>query len=233
MASFDPACHVINSQRSFTSMNLNQFTNKAQEAVLASQTIAQEYNHSEIETMHLLLALLRQTDGVVPQVVARIGTRPETLTAQVEQQLASKPKVYGTNQQVGLSRPASDVLSRAEREAKQMKDDYVSTEHILLALTNDKTVGDILKSVGIDHNSVLKALMTIRGGQRVTSQEPEATFQSLEKYGRDLTAIARQGKLDPVIGRDEEIRRVVQVLSRRTKNNPVLICAAGVRNTSL
>ncbi len=214
-------------------MNLNQFTNKAQEAVLASQTIAQEYNHSEIETMHLLLALLRQTDGVVPQVVARIGTRPETLTAQVEQQLASKPKVYGTNQQVGLSRPASDVLSRAEREAKQMKDDYVSTEHILLALTNDKTVGDILKSVGIDHNSVLKALMTIRGGQRVTSQEPEATFQSLEKYGRDLTAIARQGKLDPVIGRDEEIRRVVQVLSRRTKNNPVLIGAAGVGKTAI
>src|SRR5260221_4567588 len=117
MASLNPACHVINSQRSFTSMNLNQFTNKAQEAVLASQSIAQEYNHSEIEPMHLLLALLRQSDGVVPQVVAKIGTRPETLIAQVEQQLSSKAKVYGANQQVGLSLPASDALTRTERQA--------------------------------------------------------------------------------------------------------------------
>src|SRR5579859_6929505 len=214
-------------------MNLNNFTNKAQEAILASQTLAQEYNHTEIEPLHILLALMRQTDGIVPQVIAKIGTRPPTLIAELEQQLSSKPQVHGSNAQIGLSRAASEVLTHAEREAKQMKDDYVSTEHILLALTGDKLVGDILRRLGIDHDSVLKALMTIRGGQRVTSQDPESTFQSLEKYGRDLTAMARQAKLDPVIGRDEEIRRVVQVLSRRTKNNPVLIGEAGVGKTAI
>src|SRR5579859_5899792 len=159
-------------------MNLNNFTNKAQEAILASQSLAQEYNHGEIEPLHVLLALMRQSDGIVPQVIAKIGTRPATLTADLEQQLASKPKVYGSNSQVGLSRAASEVLTGAEREAKQMKDEYVSTEHVLLALTGDKLVGDILRRMGVDHDSVLKALMTVRGGQRVTSQEPESTFQS-------------------------------------------------------
>src|SRR5258708_5628673 len=214
-------------------MNLNNFTNKAQEAIIASQALAQEYAHSEIEPLHILLALMRQTDGIVPQVIAKIGTRPATLIGELEQQLSSKPQVHGSNAQIGLSRAASEVLTHAEREAKQMKDDYVSTEHILLALTGDKLIGDILRRLGIDHDSVLKALMTIRGGQRVTSQDPESTFQSLEKYGRDLTAMARQGKLDPVIGRDEEIRRVVQVLSRRTKDHPVLIGEAGVGKTAI
>jgi ATP-dependent Clp protease ATP-binding subunit ClpB len=214
-------------------MNLNNYTNKAQEAILASQSIAQENSHVEIEPLHLLLALMRQSDGVVPQVVGKIGTRPETLITAVEQQLSRKAKVQGSNAQIGLSRAASDVLGKAEREAKQMKDDYVSTEHILLALTNDRTANELLIQHGIDHASVLKSLMAIRGGQRVTSQNPESTFQSLEKYGRDLTAVARQGKLDPVIGRDEEIRRVIQVLSRRTKNNPVLIGEAGVGKTAI
>jgi len=214
-------------------MNLNNFTNKAQEAIMGSQTIAQAYNHTEIEPAHILLSLMRQTEGVVPQVVAKIGARPASLIADLEAMLQNKPHVYGSNAQIGLSRAAVDVLTRAEREAKQMKDDYVSTEHILLALTNDKTLSDLLRRNGIDHDSVLKALMTIRGGQRVTSQDPESTFQALEKYGRDLTAMARQGKLDPVIGRDEEIRRVVQVLSRRTKNNPVLIGEAGVGKTAI
>ncbi|MCC7452324.1 MAG: ATP-dependent chaperone ClpB [Anaerolineae bacterium] len=214
-------------------MNLNNFTNKAQEAIMGSQTITQAYNHTEIEPAHMLLSLMRQTEGVVPQVVAKIGARPASLIADLEGMLQNKPHVYGSNTQIGLSRAAVDVLTRAEREAKQMKDDYVSTEHILLALTNDKTLSDLLRRNGIDHDSVLKALMTIRGGQRVTSQDPESTFQALEKYGRDLTAMARQGKLDPVIGRDEEIRRVVQVLSRRTKNNPVLIGEAGVGKTAI
>src|SRR5258708_3140133 len=214
-------------------MNLNNFTNKAQEAIIASQALAQEYAHSEIEPLHILLALMRQTDGIVPQVIAKIGTRPATLIGELEQQLSSKPQVHGSNAQIGLSRAASEVLTHAEREAKQMKDDYVSTEHILLALTGDKLIGDILRRLGIDHDSVLKALMTIRGGQRVTSQDPESTFQSLEKSGRDLTVMARQGKLDRVIGRDEEIRRVIQVLSRRTKNNPVLIGQAGVGKTAI
>jgi ATP-dependent Clp protease ATP-binding subunit ClpB len=214
-------------------MNLNNFTNKAQEAVVGSQGIAQEYNHIEIEPAHLLLSLMRQTEGVVPQVVAKVGTRPAALIADLENLLRNKPQVQGSNVQVGLSRAAVDVLTRAEREAKQMKDDYVSTEHILLALTNDRGLSDLLHRHGIDHDSVLKALMVIRGGQRVTTQDPESTYQALEKYGRDLTAMARQGKLDPVIGRDEEIRRVIQVLSRRTKNNPVLIGEAGVGKTAI
>jgi ATP-dependent Clp protease ATP-binding subunit ClpB len=214
-------------------MNLNNFTNKAQQAVVGSQSIAQEYNHTEIEPAHLMLSLMRQTEGVVPQVIAKIGVRPATLVSALEQMLQSKPHVYGGNTQVGLSRAGSDVLTRAEREAKQMKDDYVSTEHILLALTEDKSLADLLRRNGIDHDSILKALTAIRGGQRVTSQDPESTYQALEKYGRDLTVIARQGKLDPVIGRDEEIRRVIQVLSRRTKNNPVLIGEAGVGKTAI
>jgi ATP-dependent Clp protease ATP-binding subunit ClpB len=214
-------------------MNLNKFTNKAQEAAYAAQTIAQQYNHSEIDPLHILLALLQQTDGIVPQVVAKIGTRAQTLIADVEGTLQSRAKVYGSSTQVNATRAAVDVLTRAETEANRMKDDYVSTEHILLALTQDKLAGNILRRNGIDYDSVLKALTVIRGGQRVSSQDPEATYQTLEKYGRDLTAIARQGKLDPVIGRDEEIRRVVQVLSRRTKNNPVLIGEAGVGKTAI
>jgi len=214
-------------------MNLNTFTNKAQEAVLASQNIATEYQSSEIEPAHVLLALMRQSDGVVPQVVAKIGGRPAALISDLEAMLGNRPKVSGVNVQVNLQRATVDVLSRAEREAKQMRDDYTSTEHILLALTQEKSVRDLLHRHGVDHDSVLKALAVIRGGQRITSQEPEATFQSLEKYGRDMTALARQGKLDPVIGRDEEIRRVVQVLSRRGKNNPVLIGEAGVGKTAI
>ncbi len=214
-------------------MNLNNLTNKAQEAVAGSQTIAQEYSQTEIQPAHLMLSLMRQTEGVVQQVVAKIGARPATLIGELEALLQNQPHVYGSNAQIGLSRAAVDVLTRAEREAKQMKDEYVSTEHILLALTGDKTLSDLLSRHGIDHDSVLKALMAIRGGQRVSSQNPESTYAALEKYGRDLTAMARQAKLDPVIGRDEEIRRVIQVLSRRTKNNPVLIGEAGVGKTAI
>ena len=214
-------------------MNLNTFTNKAQEAVLTAQNIASEYQSSEVEPAHLLLALLRQSDGVVPQVVSKIGGRTSALIAELEAMLNNRPKVSGTNVQVNLQRATVDALTRAEREAKQMRDDYTSTEHILLALTKDRTLGELLRRNGVDYDSTLKALATIRGGQRVTTQEPEATYQSLEKYGRDLTAVARQNKLDPVIGRDEEIRRVVQVLSRRGKNNPVLIGEAGVGKTAI
>ncbi len=214
-------------------MNLNNFTTKAQEAIVGSQAIAQEYSQTEIEPAHILLSLMRQTEGVVPQVVARVGARPDAVIKDLEALLQNKPHVYGSNAQIGLSRAAVDVLTRAEREAKQMKDDYVSAEHVLLALTGDKVIGDLLRRHGIDHDTVLKALMAIRGGQRVSTQDPEATYQALEKYGRDLTAMARQSKLDPVIGRDEEIRRVIQVLSRRTKNNPVLIGEAGVGKTAI
>ncbi|MBX3084016.1 MAG: ATP-dependent chaperone ClpB [Anaerolineae bacterium] len=214
-------------------MNLNNFTNKAREAVYAAQTTAQEFNHTEIEPAHILLALLKQNEGIVPEVIAKIGARPAALTNTVEQILRDKPQVHGSNSQLGLSRAATDVLNRAEKEANKMKDDYVSTEHILLALAADKGMGDLLGRNGVDYDSVLKALISVRGSQRVTSQDPESTYQALQKYGRDLTAVARQGKLDPVIGRDEEIRRVIQVLSRRTKNNPVLIGEAGVGKTAI
>ncbi len=213
-------------------MDLNQFTTKAQQAVMAAQRLVEEYKHSELEPAHLLLALLQQTDGVVPQVISRIGARPQTIRAELETMLAGRPKVYG-RAQVGASRATVDVLNDAEQQARKMRDEYVSTEHILLALTHNPATGDLLARHGVDENTVLQALTAIRGGQRVTSQEPEGTYASLEKYGRDLTQMARQGKLDPVIGRDEEIRRVIQVLSRRTKNNPVLIGEAGVGKTAI
>ena len=214
-------------------MDLNRFTNKAQEAVLAAQALAREYNHAEITPEHLLLALLRQSDGVVPEVVSKIGARPDALIAQLEGALQGRPKVYGSSAQIGLHRAAADALARAEKEARKMRDEYVSTEHILLALTEAAPTGDMLHRHGVDYDAVLKALTAIRGGQRVTSPDPESTYKALDKYGRDLTALARQGKLDPVIGRDDEIRRVVQVLSRRTKNNPVLIGEAGVGKTAI
>lgn len=214
-------------------MNLNQYTNKAQQALLASQTLVSELGHNSIEPAHILAALLRQPEGVVPEVVSKVGARPQGLLGDVAAALENLPKVYGSNVSVGLSRAAQQLLGQAEKEAKKMKDEYVSTEHILLALTDEKTVRDLLARHGITYDEVLRALTAIRGGQRITSQDPESTYQSLEKYGRDLTALARQGKIDPVIGRDEEIRRVVQVLSRRTKNNPVLIGEAGVGKTAI
>ncbi|RMF32510.1 MAG: AAA family ATPase, partial [Chloroflexi bacterium] len=217
-------------------MDLNRFTEKAQEAILAAQRLAEEYNHSQIEPDHLLLALLRQSGGVVPQVVQKLGAYPAQLVAALERTLQSKPKVYGAAAQVGLSRALAEVLRRAEQEMVQMRDEYVSTEHLLLALTDRGVAGptaDFLAAHGISRDAVLQALTAIRGSQRVTSPHPEATYQALEKYGRDLTALARQGKLDPVIGRDDEIRRVIQILSRRTKNNPVLVGDAGVGKTAI
>jgi ATP-dependent Clp protease ATP-binding subunit ClpB len=211
-------------------MNLDKFTQKAQEAVLEAQRLAGEYNHTQIEPEHLLLALLRQPEGVAPQVVARLGDL-DTLAGQVEASLAARPKVHGSNSQVSLSRAANDALTAAEREAKNMHDEYVSTEHILLAL--EGALRNFSAGKGLTRDAMLKALTTIRGSQRVTSQNPEGTYAALEKYGRDLTQVARQGKLDPVIGRDEEIRRVIQVLSRRTKNNPALVGDPGVGKTAI
>ncbi len=214
-------------------MNLNRYTNKAQQALMASQSLATDYNHSAIEPAHVLAALLAQEDGVVPQLVAKIGVRPAVLLQDVKAMLDNLPRVTGSNVQIGLSRQTTDALTRAEQIARRMRDDYVSTEHILIALTDRSPVANLLNRHGIDENTVLQALASIRGGQRVTSQDPEGTYNSLEKYGRDLTALARQGKLDPVIGRDEEIRRVIHIISRRTKNNPVLIGEAGVGKTAI
>ena len=196
-------------------MNLDKYTQKSQEAILAAQGLAQDYNHQSIEPIHILLALLIQDQGVVPAIVTKVAGSPLALRQELQNELDSRPKIRGANMDVGLSRPAADVLQAAERYAKGMQDDYVSTEHILLGLT-DSPEGVRLAQFGLTKDAILSALKTVRGSQRVTSENPESTYQSLEKYGRDLTALARQGKLDPVIGRDEEIRRVVQILSRRT-----------------
>jgi ATP-dependent Clp protease ATP-binding subunit ClpB len=214
-------------------MDINKFTNKAQQAILKAKSLATEYGHANIEPIHLLAALLGQQDGVAPEVVSKIGGRPQVLLGEIEAALRDRPRAYGSNAQPGLNRPATDVLTQAEKEAGKMKDDYTSTEHILIALSEENSVRGMLERVGVNRNAILQALATIRGGQRITSQDPESTYQSLEKYGRDLTALARRGKLDPVIGREDEVRRVIQVISRRTKNNPVLIGEAGVGKTAI
>jgi len=213
-------------------MNLDRYTQKSQEAILGAQRLAQELNHQAIEPAHLLLALLRQDEGVVPAIVTRVAGSVLALREEVRRDLEGRPRVYGAGGEVGLSRPATDVLVAAERYAKGMQDDYVSTEHVLLGLT-ESIEGKRLGQYGLTKDAILKALMSIRGSQRVATPTPEETYQALEKYGRDLTALARQGKIDPVIGRDEEIRRTVQILSRRTKNNPALIGDPGVGKTAI
>ena len=213
-------------------MNLEKYTKKSQEAILAAQNLAQENNHQTIDSVHLLLALLQQEQGVVPAIVTKIAGSPQALIDDLERELAQRPKISGSNMDVGLGRDTSDVLKAGERYAKGMQDEYVSTEHLLLGLS-DSPEKERLAQHGLTKDSILSALKDVRGSQRVTSENPENTYQSLEKYGRDLTALARQGKLDPVIGRDEEIRRVIQILSRRTKNNPALIGEPGVGKTAI
>jgi len=213
-------------------MNLDKFTQKSQEAIFSAQQIAQEYHHQAIEPIHLELALIRQEDGVVPAIVTKVAGSTIALREELERELAKRPQIHGANMDVGLAQAAADVLIAAERYAKGMSDEYVSTEHILLGLT-DSIEGKRLASYGLTKDAILKALQSVRGSQRVTSQDPESTYQALEKYGRDLTDLARKGRLDPVIGRDEEIRRVVQILSRRTKNNPALIGEPGVGKTAI
>ncbi|MDW8352846.1 MAG: Clp protease N-terminal domain-containing protein, partial [Anaerolineae bacterium] len=222
-------------------MNLNRYTEKAQEALLGAQSLAQEHGQQNIEPEHLLLALLQQDGGIVPPIIQAAGANPTRIADLVEREIRNKPKVGGAVGEVRLSREVSLLADRAEAEAKQMRDDFVSTEHLLLALADPTTVRtgrtpaatQILNANGVTRDSILRALVQVRGSQRVTSQNPEATYQALEKYGRDLTQLAQQGKLDPVIGRDEEIRRVIQILSRRTKNNPVLIGEPGVGKTAI
>ncbi|MGQ9492875.1 MAG: ATP-dependent chaperone ClpB [Anaerolineae bacterium] len=216
-------------------MNLNRYTEKAQEALVGAQELALEYNHSQIDPEHLLLALLQQADGVVPQIIAKLGLTPLPLQRQLEEELQRRPKVYGAAARVGIGPTLQNVLNRAEAQAQSMRDEYVSTEHLLmgLVLVPSGRAGEILQQHGITLNRIYEALASIRGSQRVTDQHPEGKYQALEKYGRDLTELARRGKLDPVIGRDEEIRRVIQVLTRRTKNNPVLVGEAGVGKTAI
>ena len=214
-------------------MNIDQFTLKAQDAIQQANSIAQQEDHSEIGTEHLLLALLEQEDGVIPPLVERIGLKVSTLIQQVEDLLATYPRITG-NAQVSFSPELQKIIAKAEIEVSSLKDEYLSTEHLFLAIAqSDSRCGNLLRNNGITKDSILSALKAVRGNQRVTNQDPEATMQSLEKYCKDLTSLAKQEKIDPVIGRDEEIRRVMQVLSRRTKNNPVLIGEPGVGKTAI
>ena len=217
-------------------MRTERFTTRAQEAIVAAQQLAEGEGHPELTNLHLLLSLVDQPDGVVPAALERMGVQPAVLAQQVREALGRLPKVSGGAQQLSLSNETRRVLSDAHPLAERMHDEYVSTEHLLLAIIEDATGSDakrLLETAGVTGASALEALSSIRGSQRVTSENPEATYQALEKYGRDLTDAARRGLLDPVIGRDEEIRRVIQVLSRRTKNNPVLIGEPGVGKTAI
>ncbi|MGQ9456938.1 MAG: ATP-dependent Clp protease ATP-binding subunit, partial [Anaerolineae bacterium] len=216
-------------------MRFDRLTQKAQEAILEAQNLAQEYHHAQMEPEHLLKALVEQEGGVVRSVLERIGTDVRALRESLEQALSRKPQAYGAAAQVGMSRALADILEEAEEIAGSMRDDYTSTEHLLMAMAQPKAgpVRDLLARHGVDYGAILQALASIRGSQRVTSPNPEAQYEALKKYGRDLTDEARKGKLDPVIGREQEIRRVMQILSRRTKNNPVLIGEPGVGKTAI
>jgi ATP-dependent Clp protease ATP-binding subunit ClpB len=209
-------------------------TVKAQEALQSAQDVAAKHENQQIEPVHLLAALVAQPDGVVSPLLARLGIRSELLNQELDREIGRLPKVSGFAQQ-NMSRPLNDVLERAFKEAENFKDEYVSTEHMFLAIAGQDRdpAGQLLKRHGASHEAILQALTGLRGNQRVTSQNPEATYAALEKYARDLTELARRSKLDPVIGRDEEIRRVMQILARRTKNNPVLIGEPGVGKTAI
>ncbi|MBU1904505.1 MAG: ATP-dependent chaperone ClpB [Proteobacteria bacterium] len=217
-------------------MRFDKFTLKAQEVIQASQQLAERFGHQQIEPEHLIMAILEQRDGVVPPLLGKIGANQNQLIRSFQSALEKLPKVSGAGYgQAYLSQHAKGVLDRAFSEAKQVKDEFVSLEHILLAVTDEKKgeAARLLGSAGITRDTILRALVDIRGGQRITDQNPEDKYQALERFSRDLTAVASKGDLDPVIGRDDEIRRIIQVLSRRTKNNPVLIGEPGVGKTAI
>jgi ATP-dependent Clp protease ATP-binding subunit ClpB len=213
-------------------VDFEKFTNRSQQAVVRARELADAHSHHSVEPAHLLLALLDQTDGITYPLLTKLAIAPPDLRRALDGQLERLPKVYGG--EVAISQDLLEVFGSAEEQRSDMRDDYLSVEHLLLALagSSDPT-GDLMREQGADPQAMLEALTEIRGNQRVTSQDPESTFNALEQYGRDLTEMARQQKLDPVIGRDDEIRRVIQVLSRRTKNNPVLIGEPGVGKTAI
>jgi ATP-dependent Clp protease ATP-binding subunit ClpB len=219
-------------------MDLAKFTQMSRQAVTDAQGIARRLNNTEVDTWHLLAALLGQEQGIVPGLVEKLGLTASALQLAVERELERLPKVTGSVDvsKVYVTQAVNDVLTRAEKEAETLKDEYVSVEHVFLGLIEvgrPEGLKKLFKSFGLDRAKVMKALREIRGNQRVTTENPEATYQALEKYGIDLVAQARRGKLDPVIGRDEEIRRTIRILSRKTKNNPVLIGEPGVGKTAI
>ncbi|MEI8351723.1 MAG: Clp protease N-terminal domain-containing protein, partial [bacterium] len=217
-------------------MQQDRFTIKSQEAVQEAQRIAHGYSHQEVDGEHLLLALIGQADSLIPDLLEKIGVPAAKLKPDLESELGRRHKVQGTSSaDLFLSPQLKKALDAAQTEAGKLKDDFISTEHLLLGLLDEggSSLKKIFQAHGLKRDVVLRALADLRGNQRVTDANPEDKFQALEKYGRDLTALARQGKIDPVIGRDDEIRRVMQVLTRRTKNNPVLIGEPGVGKTAI
>ncbi len=214
-------------------MDLNKFTEKSQEAIFSAQRIASDLSASQIEVEHLVAALLEQDEGVIPDLVRTVGASPEGLRAAFREYVENQPKVYG-GAQPSLSARLARLVQTARAEAERLKDEYVSTEHLFLAaLESGGPAADMLRRAGLTRDKILAGLQQIRGNQRVTDPNPEGKYKALEKYGRDLTELARHNQIDPVIGRDEEIRRVIQILSRRTKNNPVLIGEPGVGKTAI
>ncbi len=216
-------------------MNLDKFTIKAQEAISNAHQMTVDYGQQQIEPEHILKALLDDGEGVVVATVKKYGIPLDQLKSKIEQEIERLPRVSGVGAQVYLSQRSQQLLNKAYDEARALKDEFISSEHLLIAISEEKAskASEILHSYGLTKEMILKALQEVRGSQRVTDQNPEAKYQALKRYARDLTELARQGKLDPVIGRDEEIRRVLQVLSRRTKNNPVLIGEPGVGKTAI
>jgi len=218
-------------------MDLNRFTEKAQQALQSAQSAAARYGHQQMDVEHLLAALLLQDGGLAPAILNKADLQPQPVLRALEQELKRLPKVSGPSgppDQIYVTGRLNRLMTQAEDEARRLKDDYISVEHLLLAMTDDGgTTGRLLKQFGITRERLMQALQEVRGNQRVTTPTPESTYQALERYGRDLTQLASQNKLDPVIGRDDEIRRIIQVLSRRTKNNPVLIGEPGVGKTAI
>jgi ATP-dependent Clp protease ATP-binding subunit ClpB len=217
-------------------MLFDRFTEKAQEAIALAQESLSRFKHQELRPEHILYGLLVQTDGVVPQILRKLEVKPEEVQSAVEQALKDVPQIYSetaSGGQIYLARQTQRVFDKAQEEASRLKDKYIGTEHLFLALSEDDSGKTILRRFNLNREKIYQAMQKIRGSQRADSPEAEATYQSLERYGRDLTELAKAGKLDPVIGRDDEIRRVIQVLSRRTKNNPVLIGDAGVGKTAI
>ncbi|WLR51568.1 ATP-dependent chaperone ClpB [Bacillus tianshenii] len=218
-------------------MDMNRFTQKSQEAVMDAQSLAVKHNHQQVDVDHLFAALLRQEGGLTERLLKHANRSSEQWIERVEQEIQRKPQVSGSGAEAGkvyVTQRLQQLFVRAEEEAKNLQDDYISVEHLLLAMTAETTgVGKLFKDERLSHSELLEVVSKVRGGQRVTSQNPEVTYEALEKYGRDLVAEARSGKMDPVIGRDSEIRRVIRILSRKTKNNPVLIGDPGVGKTAI
>ncbi len=215
-------------------MRIDKFTQKMQEALQAAQDVASQFNHQEITNEHFLSALLDQSEGITQPLLEKIGVQPNQLRERLTSELERRPKVTGAAVDLRLSNELRSVLDGAEKEMAKLKDEFTSAEHYLLALTAANVpAAKILKDFGATRDKLMQALQQVRGSQRVTDQNPEGKYQTLEKYGRDLIELARRGKIDPVIGRDNEIRRIMQVLSRRRKNNPVLIGDPGVGKTAI